>query len=46
MERDGRSMTRRTLLIQQLIISVLLFGLYAQHGENSSGQNESRKETG
>ncbi|KAK6111637.1 Angiotensin-converting enzyme family protein [Brugia pahangi] len=39
-------MTRRTLLIQQLIISVLLFGLYAQHGENSSGQNESRKETG
>uniref|UniRef100_A0AAF5PJ94 Angiotensin-converting enzyme n=2 Tax=Wuchereria bancrofti TaxID=6293 RepID=A0AAF5PJ94_WUCBA len=39
-------MTRRTLLIQQLIISVFLFGLHAQHGDNSSGQNESRKETG
>lgn len=37
-------MTRSTLLIQQLI-TVLLFHVHAQHGDNSSGQNESRKET-
>lgn len=40
------SMIRKKLLIQQLITSVLLFRVYAQHGSNSSGQNEMRKEIG
>ncbi|CAG9537992.1 unnamed protein product [Cercopithifilaria johnstoni] len=37
-------MIRRKSLIQQLITSVLLFRVYAQHGGNSTGQSEFRKE--